>query len=82
MIDDFYSNASCLWLREWAGDITIQTFPCFFINLCFQRTFQVFIWIIRPKKIGMTDKEALFVIVGINEPGRYTVTVTRDDFSF
>lgn len=45
----------------------MQTAPRLFINLRFERCLERLAGIIGPQEIGVTDEEALLVVIGINE---------------
>ena len=68
MVDHLDRNATGGGLIEGTRGIAMQRFPGFFVDLGFEGGLEARIGIIGAQEIGMPDEEALFVIVGIDEP--------------
>src|SRR4051812_42283141 len=81
MIDDFHSDTSRLWFLKGARDVAVERGPGFFVDLGLEGGLQSTIGIVRSKEIGLTDEEALFVVIGIYEPAGDAVSSVADDFA-
>lgn len=68
MVDDFDGDAAASGLGEGAGHVAVEAVPGFFVDLGFQGGFEALVGIVGAKKIGLADEEALFVVVGVDEP--------------
>ena len=53
----------------------MEGFPGLLVDLGFKRRLQRLVRIVRTEKIGLPDKEAFLVVIGIDEPTRYAVGV-------
>ena len=42
--------------------------PCFGIYLSFERCLKGLVWIACSQEVGMANKKAFFVVVGVDEP--------------
>ncbi len=81
MVDHFYCNAAGLRLVEWPGGVAIERGPCFFIDLGLEGGFERAVGVVRAEEIGVADKEALFVVVGVDEPAGNAVGAVAADFA-
>ena len=55
--------------------------PGFLVDLGFEGGLQGLVRIVRAEKIGVADEEALFVVVGVDEPAGDAVGVVAADFA-
>ncbi len=81
MINDLDGYPTGCRFVEWSRGITVQTGPGFFVDFGFEGGFQCFIGIVGAQEVGMTDKETLFVVVGIDEPAGNAFSTIATDFA-
>ena len=68
MVDDLDGEPPCRRTRERLGNVAIERFPCFSVDLGLQAGFERLVRIIRAHEIGAADEEALLVVIGVDEP--------------
>ena len=68
MIYHLQGNVSILGLGERAGDVAREAFPGVAVDFCFQSGFQCLVGIVLAEEVGLSDKEALAVVVRVHEP--------------
>ena len=66
---------------EGAGGVAVERGPGFFVDLGLERGLERFVGIVRAEEIGVADEEALFVVVGIDEPAGDAVGAVAADFA-
>jgi len=76
MIDDLDGNLAGIRAVEGAARGSVKLFPCFLVDLGLEGLTQPFIGLVRAGEIGVADKEALSVVIGVDKPtgdvtGRY-----------
>ena len=81
MVDDLDSEAPCRRTRERLGNVAIERFPGFSVDLGFQAGFERLVRIVRAHEIGVADEEAFLVIVGVDEPGGDVVFAAGPNFA-
>ena len=59
----------------------MQRRPGFRVDLRLQCRFQRAVGIVRAEEIGVADEEALFVVVGVDEPASNAIGVVADDLA-
>ncbi len=68
MVDYFQGDAAALGLVEGARGVAVEGGPGVGVDLCFQRGLQGAVGVVGAQEIGVANKEALFVVVGVDEP--------------
>jgi hypothetical protein len=68
MIDDLDRDAAGGGFVEGAGGVAMERFPGFCVDLGFEGGFERRVGIVGAQEICVADEEALFVVVGIDEP--------------
>ena len=68
VIDYFHGDAARLGFTKRSGGVAVQSFPGFLVDLDLQCGFEGFIRIVRSQKISVPDKEALLIVIGVDEP--------------
>ena len=81
MVDDLHGDASRFWLIKGSGGIAVKAFPSFLVDLCFESCFERFVRVAGSQEVGMTDKEAFFVVVGVDEPASNLIGVAGADIT-
>jgi hypothetical protein len=81
MIDHFDGDATGFGFVEGAGGVAVEAAPGFLIDFGFEGSFEGFVWIVGSQEVGMADEEALFVVVGVDEPAGDFVSVATADFA-
>ena len=81
MVDDLDSNPPGCGFGEGAGDIAVQGRPGVFVDFGFERGFKGLVGIAGAEKIGVADEEGLHVVVGVDEPARYSICTVAADFA-
>ncbi|MEA5421436.1 hypothetical protein VB712_19605 [Spirulina sp. CCNP1310] len=81
MVNDFDGDAARFGFVEGAGNVAVETGPSFLIDFGFEGGFKGFIGVVCAEKIGMADKEAFFIVVGIDEPTGDFVGITGSNFA-
>ena len=59
----------------------MQRRPGFGVDLGLERGLQRAVGIIRAEEVGVADEEALFVVVGVDEPAGDAVGAVAEDFA-
>src|SRR5438132_4277149 len=81
MVDDFDGDAAGLGFGEGARGVTVERSPGLLVGLSFQSGLERVVWIICTEKIGVPDKETLFVVICVDEPAGDTICVVAAHFS-
>ena len=68
MVDDLDGNTAGRGLFKRPGGVAVKAGPGILIDLCVEGLFERFVRIVGAEKIGVTDKETFFVIVGVDKP--------------
>ena len=68
MVDDFDRDAAGGGFVEGAGGVAVERCPGFCVDLGFEGGFERRVRIVRAQEIGVADEEALFVVVGVDDP--------------
>ncbi len=68
MVDHFHSNLACLRSLEGAALGSVELIPGVFVDFCFECFREFFVWSVSAGKISMAHKEALTVVVRVDEP--------------
>lgn len=68
VIDHLDGDLSTRWPRKGAADRAVEGCPGGFINLGAEGAFELLIGFIGAGEVGVADKEAFAVILGVNEP--------------
>src|ERR1700682_6271720 len=68
VIDHLHGDAALRWFVERARDVAVQSPPGFRVDFRFQRRFQRAVGVVCTEKVGLADKEAFFVVVGVDQP--------------
>lgn len=68
MVDDFDGDSAGLGFGEWATLCAVNARPGRFVELGTQRALEFFVGFVRTNKVGVTDKEALAIVVGVDGP--------------
>src|ERR1043166_2196993 len=78
MVNHLYRDPAFCRAGERARSVTVERLPGFAINFRLQGRLQGAIGIIRSQEIGVADKEAFLVVIGVNEPARDPIGVIAD----
>ena len=81
MVDDFDGEAAGRWAAEGAGFVSVEGFPGFLVDFGLQAGLERLVGIVRAKEIGVADEEALFVVVGVDEPAGNAIGPVAADFA-
>lgn len=81
MINDFDCDAAGFWFGERSRRIAVEGSPGILVNLGFERGLERLVGVIRTKKVGVTDEEALFVVVGVDKPAGDAFGPVAADFT-
>ena len=81
MIDHLHRNATRRRFFEGAAGVAVEGLPGVFIDLGFERRLQGLVGIILAEEVGVTDEEAFFVVVRVDEPAGDAVGVAAFDFA-
>ena len=68
VVDHFHGDPPGLRFVERSRRVAVQRVPGILVDLRLERCLERFVRIIGAEEIGMPDKEALFVVVGVDEP--------------
>ncbi len=68
MIYNLHRDPPRLRLVERPGGIAVERGPGFRVDLCLEARLERIIGIVRAEKVCVSDEEALFVVVGVDEP--------------
>ncbi len=81
MVDYFDCDAAIGGFVEGAGGVAVETFPGFFVDLCFQGALERLVRVVRTQEVGVANEETLFVVVGVDEPTGDAVGSVAADFA-
>src|SRR5437660_230415 len=81
MVDHLDRDAPVRGLVKRPRGVAVQRSPGFLVDLGFQSRLERLVRIVRPKKIGVANEEALFVVVGIDEPAGDPVRAVAPDLA-
>ena len=81
MVDHFHCDAARLRLVEGPRSVAVESCPGFRIDFGFESGFERAVGIIRAEEVGVTDEEAFFVVVGVDEPAGDAIGSVADDFT-
>ena len=68
MVDHLDRDAPGGGFLEGTGGVAVERFPGFFVDLGFEGGLERRVGIVGAQEIGVADEEALFVVVGVDEP--------------
>ena len=81
VVDDFYSDPPGLRFVEGAGGVAVEGGPGLVVDLGFEGRFQGAVGIVGTEEVGVADEEALFVVVGVDEPAGDAFGAVAADFA-
>ena len=81
MIDDLDGDAPGLRCVKGTGGVAVEGGPGLFVDLGFEGGFQGAVGIVGTEEVGVADEEALFVVVGVDEPAGDAVGAVAADFA-
>src|SRR5262245_46507138 len=73
MIDHLDCYAAGSWLRKRPRGVAIESCPGFLVDLGPERGLERLVWIVGAEEVRVAHEEALFVVVGVDEPARDAV---------
>ena len=66
---------------ERPGGVAVQRFPGFPVDFGFEGGLEGFVRVVGAEEVSVAHEEALFVVVGIDEPAGDAVSVVAADFT-
>ena len=81
MVDHFDGDAAGFGFGERTRGVAVKGGPGFFVDLGFERGFKRTVWISGAQEIGVTDKEALFVVISVDKPTGDTIGAVAAHFT-
>ena len=81
MVNHLYGDPAGGGFVEGAGGVAVEGGPGFFVDLGFERGLECFVWIVCAQEVGVTDEEAFFVVVGVDEPAGDAFGAVAADFA-
>ena len=81
VVDDLHGDAAGFGFVQRAGYVAAEGGPGFFVDLGFERRLERLVGIIRAQEVGVADEEALFVVVGVDEPAGDAIGAVADHFA-
>jgi len=81
VIDHLDRDTAGFGFLKSARGIAVEGGPGFFVDLGLEGGLQSAVGIVRAEEVGMTDKEAFFVVVGVDEPAGDAFGAVADDFA-
>ena len=78
VIDHLHRDPPACRLVERARGVAVERRPGFLVDLGLQRRLQRAVGIVRAEEVGVADEEALFVVVGVDEPAGDAVGAVAD----
>lgn len=81
MIDHLHRDSPGPGFVERPRSIAVQCRPGIFVDLRLECRFQRLVRIVGTEEVGVADKEALLVVVGVDEPAGDTLGAVGADFA-
>ena len=81
VIDDLHGNAAGCRFVKGPGSVAFERGPGFRVDLGLESGLERAVGIVRAEEIGVADEEALFVVVGVNEPAGNAIGAVAADFA-
>lgn len=81
VVDDFDRDAATRWFVEGTRGVAAEAFPCVFVDPGFEGCLERLVGVVCAEEIGVSDEEALFVVVGVEEPTRDAFSPIATDFA-
>ena len=81
MVNDFDRDTAGFRFLKGTRGVAVERGPGFFVDFGLEGSLQSAVGIVRAEEVGVADEEALFVVVGIDEPASDAVGAVADDFS-
>ena len=77
MIDHLHCDAPRFRAAERAGNVAVERGLGFFVDLGSNGGLQRFVGVIGAEEVGVANVEAFLVVVGVDEPGRPSLSRSR-----
>jgi hypothetical protein len=68
VVDHLDRDAPGGGLGERAGDVAVEALPGFLVDLGLEGGLERLVGVVGAEEVGVADEEALFVVVGVDEP--------------
>ena len=81
MIDHLHGDLPAGGRGKGAAHRAVERLPVSLVHLGAQRTFELVVGFIGAGEVGVTYEEALFVVVGVDEPAGDAVGAVAADFA-
>jgi hypothetical protein len=81
MVDDLDRDAAGLGLLERPANGRIERRPSVLVDLGFQCRLEPLVRVVAAEEIGVTDKEALAIVIGVDKPGGDVVETGGTDLA-
>ena len=81
MVNHLHGDAAGFGLIEGPGGVALEGGPSLLVDLGLEGGLERLVGIVRPQEIGVADKEALLVVVRVDEPAGDAVGTVADHFA-
>ena len=81
VVDDLDGDAAGSGFREGAGGVAVQSGPGVGVDFGFQGGSERLVGVAGAEEVGLADEEALFVVVGVDEPAGDAFGAVAADFA-
>lgn len=81
MVDHLHRDAAGSGFGEGAGGVAAQGGPGVFVDFGAEAGFEGGVGVVGAEEVGLADEEALFVIVGVDEPAGDAFGAVGTDFA-
>jgi len=81
VVDNLHGNTAGLRFGEGPGGVAIERGPGFLVDLGLESGLERAVGVVRAEEIGVADEEALFVVVGVDEPAGNAIGAVAADFA-
>src|ERR1700736_6847985 len=81
VVDDLHGYRPCSWRIEGPAAGAVERFPGVQVDIGSEGGAQALVWIVATGEIGVAHKEALTVVVSVDEPTRDRISGVRPDLA-